>query len=671
MGRSRPSVRGGLLYQNMEDAAPSEGVYLGSAEWYSWLDGNSTFVFDNPVMHFTARKEKRSGGWYWYAYRRHQGKLRTAYIGKTDEVTLDRLNAVAASLHQTAALTDIEPAERAQAGMVSGKHTSASAHAEASPAPLPVPLTALVGRTQDVEAALALFRRPEVRLVSLTGMGGVGKTRLALQVALELRGEFADGVYFVGLSPVRDAQLVTANIAQALGLKENAGSALFDTVKAYLQEKHALLVLDNFEQVMPAAEMLVDLLSASTMLKILVTSREVLHLCGEHHFPVAPLAFPDPGRMPSLDMLEYYPAVELFLQRAQSIVPDMALNPATMGAIARVCARVEGLPLAIELAAARVKLLPPQALATRLDHRLDVLTQGGPDMPARHKTLRATFAWSRNLLSDDEQRVFRRLSVFAGGCTLEAAEGVCNSAPDLTESFLDVMSSLVDKSLLQTAMGDADEPRVFLLETIREYASECLGEAGETETVQAAHAAYFLAFAEQVSSELYGRQEEMWLDKLEQDSENLRAAFGFLLAQHDHFRAARLTNALGRFWQARGRASEGLDWATQAQASALREGHRSGLKDMEIRRVEAGVGGEQGGFRVGRSGMARPAGLTKREMEALLLVAEGLSNDEIAGRLVVSTSTVKTYLSAIYAKLRVSSRTAAMRYVIDNYLNMA
>jgi predicted ATPase/DNA-binding CsgD family transcriptional regulator len=429
-------------------------------------------------------------------------------------------------------------------------------------------------------------------------------------------------------------------------------------------------VLDNFEQVMPAASLLVDLLSSCPMLKILVTSREVLHLFGEHHFPVVPLAFPDPAHLPPLDMLDAYPAVELFLQRAQSIIPDMALNPATMGAIARVCAKVEGLPLAIELAAARVKLLPPQALATRLDHRLDVLTQGGPDMPARHKTLRATFAWSRNLLTGDEQKVFRRLSVFVGGCTLDAAEAVCNG--DLKDSFLDVVSSLVDKSLLQTASGEAEEPRVFLLETIREYAAECLAEGGELERVQAAHAAYFLAFAEQVSTELYGRQEEMWLDRLEHDSENLRAAFIYLLAQHDHKRAARLTNALGRFWQTRGRAREGLDWASQAQVSAHNAGQRTELRNMELRHVESSLSGTDGStFRGPRAGVPRPAGLTKRELEALLLVAEGLSNEQIADRLVVSTSTVKTYLSAIYAKLRVSSRTAAMRYVIDNYLNMA
>jgi DNA-binding NarL/FixJ family response regulator len=299
---------------------------------------------------------------------------------------------------------------------------------------------------------------------------------------------------------------------------------------------------------------------------------------------VAPLSFPDPDHVASIDALHDYPAIDLFLQRAQAIIPDMATNPATMLAIAKVCARLEGLPLAIELAAARVRLLPPQALATRLNRRFDVLTDGGPDMPDRHKTLRATFTWSRDLLTAEEQRVFRRLSVFTGGCTLDEAEAVCNSLGDMTTPLLNIVSSLVDKSLLQAVTAESHEPRLFLLETVREYALECLLESGEMEQIQSARAA-------------------LCPPSLAPDP----------LASLPLYTAPSAYNA-----------------------SIVSTGRR--------------------------------AGLTQRELQALLLVAEGLSNDQIASRLVISTSTVKTYLSTIYNKLGVSSRTAAMRYAIDHRL---
>ena len=575
MGQRGPSVHGGTLYQFTGDTAPPGGISLDSPAWYNWLEQHSTFLFRLPFVHFTARKEKRAAGWYWYAYRRSQGKLRTAYLGKTAELTLDRLSAVAAALDSGAASREAPPAPESR---------KPARSIVSAPPPLPVPLTPLVGREQDVASVLSMLSRAEVRLVSLIGTGGVGKTRLALQVAADLRERFTDGVYFVALASVREPHLVLRTIAQVFGLKEDRKVQLRDSLRAFLQNKNVLLVVDNFEQVMEATPLLVDLLTDCTTLKILVTSREILHLCAEHCFMVAPLAFPDPEKIASIDTLHDYPAIDLFLQRAQAIVPDMATNPATMLAIAKVCARLEGLPLAIELAAARVRLLPPQALATRLNRRFDVLTEGGPDKPDRHKTLRATFTWSRDLLNAEEQRVFRRLSVFTDGCTLDDAEAVCKCPGDMTTPFLGIVSSLVDKSLLQTVSNEGQEPRLFLLETVREYAMECLLESGEMELVQAARAALCPPPPDQ-----------------------------------DMLGALPVYTAPGTYIPS--------DVTT-----------------------------------------GRPARLTQRELQALLLVAEGLSNDQIACRLVISTSTVKTYLSTIYNKLGVSSRTAAMRYAIDHRL---
>ncbi len=570
MGQRRPSVSEGQLHIYHGDAAVTGTIKLGSMAWHTWLDEHSVFLFEIPLLHFTARKEKRSGGWYWYAYRRHQGKLHTAYIGKSEELTFERLKEVADQVAGCQLPVVSRPLSTAHSQSVAGRRSTDNyvrlSHSVAPPPPLPIPLTPLVGREQDVAAVTALLVRPDVRLVSLVGTGGVGKTRLALQVAAGLSEQFADGVYFVTLTPIRDPQLALSTIAQILGLKEEPNLSLADLVTAFLRERHLLLVLDNFEQVMPAASLLVDLLTTCSRLKILVTSREIMHICSEHHFPVAPLAFPDPEHLPSPDLLTNYPAVNLYLQRAQVILPDMATNPATILAIARVCARLEGLPLAIELAAARVKLLPPQALASRLGRRLDVLPEGGPDMPARHKTLRATFDWSRDLLTEEEQRVFRRLSIFVDGCSLEAAEAVCSVFGDLTANFLNSVSSLVDKSLVQTIGHEGEEPRLHLLETVREYALECLLENGEMERTQQAHAEYFLDFAERAEPELHSYEQYSWLDRLDADNENLRAALSFLLAGHEREQAVRLAGALGWFWYIRGRLTEGLDWTEQTLA---------------------------------------------------------------------------------------------------------
>jgi predicted ATPase len=345
-----------------------------------------------------------------------------------------------------------------------------------------------------------LLRRENVRLLTLTGTGGVGKTRLGLETAARLLGEFAEGVCFVPLATISDPDLVVPTIAQTLGVREAGDWLLMERLKAYLRNRRLLLFLDNFEQVLQAAPRLSELLQACPELKMLVTSRAVLHVYGEHEFPVLPLPVPDLSHLPESEALAQYAAVALFLQHAQTVKPDFQMTPANARAIASICARLDGLPLAIELAAARVKLLSPQALLARLAHRLEVLTSGAQDVPARQQTLRNTLAWSYNLLDAEEQRLFRRLSVFVGGCTLEAVESMYTTLGDMAAPVLDGVASLIDKSLLQKVEKEGEELHLLMLETIREYALECLAVSGEMEVTQQAHAVYYLALAEEAEA---------------------------------------------------------------------------------------------------------------------------------------------------------------------------
>jgi predicted ATPase/class 3 adenylate cyclase len=398
---------------------------------------------------------------------------------------------------------------------------------------LPVQCTSLIGREQEVTAVQTLLQREDVRLVTLTGPGGSGKTRLGLQVAAELCDPFHDGVYFVNLAPLSDPAFVLPTIAQTLGLHEVAGQPLLDHLKEELQRKQLLLLLDNFEQVVRAAPQLADLLAVCCQLKLLVTSREVLHMRAEREFVVPPLALPDLSHLLAPTELARYAAVRLFIERAQAMKPDFQLTPANAHAIAEICVHLDGLALAIELAAARIKLLPPQALLARLGHRLLVLTSGAQDAPARQQTLRNTIAWSYQLLDAQEQRLFRRLSIFVGGCTLQALEAVC-SAPDESKGaggVLDAVASLIDKSLVQQTEQEGEEPRLVMLETIREYGVEALEASGEAEVTRGAHAAYYLALAEQAKSELGGPEQIMWAERLEREDDNLRAARQWLLEQ--------------------------------------------------------------------------------------------------------------------------------------------
>jgi predicted ATPase/class 3 adenylate cyclase/DNA-binding CsgD family transcriptional regulator len=441
---------------------------------------------------------------------------------------------------------------------------------ESSPNNLPVQPTSLIGREKEVAALLNLLQREEVRLLTLTGPGGTGKTRLGLQVAAELSETFTDGVYFVNLAPLSDPHLVVATIAQTLDLKEVAGQSLLDLLKEALHWKHLLLLLDNFEQVVDAAMDVAVLLAVCPNLKVMGTSRMTLHIRGEQEFPVPPLAVPDPKRLPDLVTLSHYEAVELFLARAQAVKPEFQLSKTNAPAIAEICARLDGLPLAIELAAARIKLLPPQALLARLGQRLAVLTSGPRDAPARQQTLRNTIAWSYHLLDAQEQRLFRQLSVFVGGCTLEAAEAVCAALGDGDGAgpVLDGVASLIDKSLLQPTAQKEGELRLVMLEIIREYGLEALAASGEMEANQRAHALYYLELAEKAEQEIEGPQQVRWLQRLEREHDNLRAALRWSLEQgeagYSMETALRLGGALRAFWLRHGPMSEGRTFLERA-----------------------------------------------------------------------------------------------------------
>jgi predicted ATPase len=431
---------------------------------------------------------------------------------------------------------------------------------------LPTQPTVLIGRDKEVAAVEHLLRREAVRLVTLTGPGGIGKTRLALQVAAELSDRFANGAFFVNLAPLSDPELVIPATAQALEIQEIRGQPLFDLLKASLREKHLLLLLDNFEQVVSAAVQVADLLATCPKLKMVVTSRMALRVKAEHEFTVPPLALPDPKHLPELGALSQYEAVALFIARAQAVKPDFQVTNANAPAVAEICARLDGLPLAIELAAARIKLLPPQALLARLGQRLEVLTSGSRDAPARQQTLRNTITWSYHLLDATEQQLFRCLSVFVGGCTLEAAEAICgalcNASAGLAGSMLDGVASLIDKSLVQLVAQEGEPSRLVMLETIHEYGLEVLATSGEVEITRGAHADYYLTVAEEAVLQPGGPRQDEWLKRLEREHDNLRAVMQWVQepGRQEEQRlemALRLGAALGGFWFACGPLREG------------------------------------------------------------------------------------------------------------------
>ncbi|MGA9566225.1 MAG: protein kinase [Candidatus Korobacteraceae bacterium] len=429
-------------------------------------------------------------------------------------------------------------------------------HSQPRPSNLPVQRTAFIGREHETAALRQLLARDDVRLVTLTGPGGIGKTRLALQLAGEISHEYPSGACFVSLSVVQEPGLIASTIAQAAGVRETGNQSAQESMKEYLGglEQPMLLLLDNFEHLVLAAPVVSDLLSVGPMLKIVVTSRSPLHIYGEHEFPVPPLALPDPKSLQPLSVLSRLPAIALFTERARAVKHDFALTNENASAVAAVCARLDGLPLAIELAAARIKLLSPSAMLARLESCLNLLTGGARDLPTRQQTLRGAVDWSYSLLNPAEQTLFRRLSVFSGGCTLEAVEAVCDTAGDLGLDVLDGVASMVDKSLAQQA-EEAGETRFVMLSTIREYALERLAASDDMAATRRSHAAYYLVLAEEGALEAATHPE--WLDRFEIEHDNFRTALEYLIKIGDADWGLRLGTALFHFWETREYLTEG------------------------------------------------------------------------------------------------------------------
>jgi predicted ATPase/class 3 adenylate cyclase len=423
------------------------------------------------------------------------------------------------------------------------------------PTNLPPQMTEFIGRTREAEVVADLVRRS--RLLTLSGPGGTGKTRLALQVAGQLRGEFGGGVFFVDLSPLTDPDLIPTTIAVALGVREQPDRPLLASLQAHLRDRRLLLVLDNFEQVQAGAALVPKLLEAAPELVILVTSREVLHVRGEQEYPVPPLAVPDLAALPAPDALARYDAVALFIRRAQAVRPDFAVDTTNAPAVAGICARLDGLPLAIELAAARVKMLEPGAILRRLDQSLSLLTSSSYDLTERQRTLRGAIGWSYDLLDPTERILFRRLGVFVGGCSIEQAQVICDPDGRLGIDMLDGLSSLVDKSLLRRVDGTPGEPRVGMLQTVREYALERLTQSPDWDVVRHAHEDLFSTMALQSSTEMMGAHQKEWADRLQGERHNLRAAIQRLADDDEVERALDAAAALWRFWQQRGDLAEG------------------------------------------------------------------------------------------------------------------
>jgi predicted ATPase len=445
---------------------------------------------------------------------------------------------------------------------------------------LPSQATAFIGRERELAAVKELLLREDVRVVTLTGPGGIGKTRLALQVATELRERFDGGICFIQLAAVSDASLIPSIVAQGCGIRETGRPVSIQSLKEYLQDSRSnlLLIFDNFEHLLTAAPLVAELITAAQKLRVLVTSRAPLHIYGEFEFPVPTLALPELQHGTSPSILSQNPTIALFMARAVAIKPNFALTDENARAVATICTRLDGLPLAIELAAARIKLLSPSAMQSRLESSLQLLTGGAKDLPMRQQTLRATMDWSYDLLSPAEQTLFRRLSVFVGGCTLEGVEAVCNTKQDLQIDVLDGMGSLVNNSLVRQVEQSAGEPRFALLDTVREYGLERLAACGEESGIRKAHAAYCLVLAEECAAQAADPASTEWLSLLEVEHNNCRAALDWLTRSGNAEWGLRLGSALFQFWETREHLTEGrdrLEKLLKLQGAATRSNSRA------------------------------------------------------------------------------------------------
>jgi predicted ATPase/class 3 adenylate cyclase len=473
---------------------------------------------------------------------------------------------------------------------------------DARPSNLPVQPSQLIGREKELGEAYSLLRRPGIRLVTFTGPGGTGKTRLALQVAADMLDEFDHGVAFVNLAPITDPGLVVTTIAQTMGVKEAANQPILETLKSYLSGREMLLLLDNYEQIADdAAPYISELLSAAARLKVLVTSREPLKVRGEHEYLVPPLSLPDPRHISPPAKLMQYEAVRLFVERAAAVKHDFRVTADNASAVVEICARLDGLPLAIELAAARIRVLPPRTMLARLQSRLRFLTGSARDLPARQRTLRSTIEWSYDLLDEGEKQLFRRLAVFVGGRNLEAIEVVCSGSvgdvlkqgatrshvqDNLSALQIDTLAgveSLVSQNLLRQDEGAGGEPRFVMLETIHEYAREKLEESGEVSALRRRHARYFMLLAEEAEPELRGDEQAAWLARLEEERGNMLSALEWSKG-FEPGTEIRLVSALWRFWYVRGYLSEGLRWleSVLSRREGVTEAVRAGFVSGKI-----------------------------------------------------------------------------------------
>ena len=425
------------------------------------------------------------------------------------------------------------------------------------PAPLPLARGRLIDREREVALVRDLLMREDVGVVTLTGPGGVGKTRVAIQAATELASQFRDGVVFVSLASLKTPDLVVQTLAQALLVSETPGQALSETLLNYLRPKQLLLVLDNVEQIISAAPLATQALERASRLKVLVTSREALRLISERVVPLLPLPLPDPGQLPDLEILAQIPSVALFLERARAVNPGFALTTDNAAAIIGICRRLDGLPLALELAAARLSVFGPDALLARMEHRLPLLTQGARDLPLRQQTLRNTLAWSYDLLSEREQQVFRHLAVFVGSFSMEAVESVCTDELHDGNEVMERVTELVEKSLLEPADTGGAVPRFRMLDTVKEYALEQLAASGEEEVVKRRHADYYLHLAETAERHLLRPERGVWLERLDRTHENLRAALTWSSENAAIGTGLRLAGALTWYWYLRGNLQEG------------------------------------------------------------------------------------------------------------------